>query len=67
MEALIAHTMPVPSSIVAAKAHTEAVTARIAAVTSNMNPFEHAATAHERMAKLFLFERVFAPSDPNIL
>ena len=63
MEDVIAHMASVTAPIEAAKSYTEAVTAHIAAVTSCMHPFEPAATAYEKMASMFLFERVFAPSD----
>ena len=36
-------------------------------MTAHMHPFEPNATAHEKIAKLFLFERVFTPSDPHRL
>ena len=54
-------------------AHIEAVTAHSATITDHTAPrtitppFEPAATTHEKMAKPFLFERGFAPSDPHRL
>ena len=47
--------------------HIAAITAHTRNVTAHMRPFEPTSTSHEKMAKPFLFDSFFTPSDQNRL
>ena len=57
-EVTTAHTAPATVPTEAENSHTEAVTSHVVNVNAHAHPFEPTATAYEKMAKLFLFERV---------
>ena len=73
IEAETAYTVPTTAHIEAVTAHIDPASAHIDAPTAHMEPgtieppFEPIATAPEKMANPFLFERGFTPSDPHRL